>query len=508
MINTDVALSDVLSGLYTLDADSPPESWVEVLQGAADRLKGRTALELEAAQNEILRYVKEMGLPRGPRLVDAAFGGRSKTELVDATQGRAVAIADLEPWPEAVDGAELLDEVASTIERYLVLPTGARDAIALWVVFTFAYSAFYVAPFLNIHSATKRSGKSTLLNLLKYLTRRAYKASSISPGALYRFVEAHRPTLLLDEADAWMTQNEELRGILNAGHTRSDTIMRCVGDSHEAREFSPWCPKAIAGIGDRAETITDRSITIEMVRRTSAEKVERLRLDRLEAGELEVLRRQIARWTQDHLSALADADPEVPAELHDRAADNCRPLFAIADAAGGDWPGRARDAAKQLYNASSHNTESLGEMLLRDLEVLFGDQEKLPTNKILSSLRELDDRPWSDWKGRGREGFTPHTLARLLKPYGIKPHKERDGTELWRGYRRADLADAFSRYLTPYKAEQEEQLSNGAKNPDHTKWNTRDAVPLRERGEKPRGACDVPHVPVPARRTAAEVLEL
>jgi MoxR-like ATPase len=62
-------------------------------------------------------------------------------------------------------------------------------------------------------------------------------------------------------------------------------------------------------------------------------------------------------------------DPLVSEALHDRAADNWRTLLAIADAAGGEWPKRARDAALAL--ASLDDAESTRELLLRNLKALF-----------------------------------------------------------------------------------------------------------------------------------------
>jgi len=65
-----------------------------------------------------------------------------------------------------------------------------------------------------------------------------------------------------------------------------------------------------------------------------------------------MLRRQARRWCEDNLNILTAADPTVPETLTDRAADNWRPLLAVADRAGGAWPIRARDAALVLSGDS------------------------------------------------------------------------------------------------------------------------------------------------------------
>ena len=178
-------------------------------------------------------------------------------------------------------------------------------------------------------------------------------------------VEKWRPTLIIDEADTFLAENEELRGILNSGHNRRNAfILRTVGDDHEPKQFSTWAPKAIAKIGKMPPTFYSRSIRLELQRKTADEIVEPLRADRLE--HLKPLVRMAARWAADNLDALKASDPEMPEALHGRAADNWRPLIAIADRAGGEWPKRLRMIATKAIAKSSDETRSI--VLLADIE--------------------------------------------------------------------------------------------------------------------------------------------
>src|SRR5262249_35715330 len=151
------------------------------------------------------------------------------------------------------------------------------------------------------------------------LVIRPLPAANVTAATIFRGVQAFHPTLLIDEADTFINgDSEELRGILNCGHRRSTAIvLRTVGDAHEVKTFSTWCPKAIAAIGKLPETLQDRSIVIEMRRRSSGEKVDGLRFDRV-APELEPLRRQIARWYQDNHHTLTLAEPDMPSGIDDR----------------------------------------------------------------------------------------------------------------------------------------------------------------------------------------------
>ncbi|MCF6291294.1 MAG: hypothetical protein L3J03_09915, partial [Desulfobacterales bacterium] len=143
-------------------------------------------------------------------------------------------LVDPEPWPKPVKGNELLDALARIISKHVVLPAGAATAIALWVLFTYVHDSMRVSPLLCLTSPEKRCGKTTALSLLRFLVRRPLPASNITPAALFRSVEKWTPTLLIDEADTFVQDNDELRGVLNSGHTRETAfVIRTSGDDHE-----------------------------------------------------------------------------------------------------------------------------------------------------------------------------------------------------------------------------------------------------------------------------------
>jgi Protein of unknown function (DUF3631) len=179
-------------------------------------------------------------------------------------------------------------------------------------------------------------------------------------------VEQARPTLLIDEADTFLKENDELRGILNTGHRRGGQVLRTVGEDHEPRQFSTWSPAAIAMIGRLPDTLNDRSVVISLRRRKAEESVRPFRSDR--ADDLRLLARKMARWVQDHKVALTTADPDM-GDLMNRVADNWRPLFAIADAAGAHWPKRVREIAAAADKASVEQSISI--RLLRDIRWIF-----------------------------------------------------------------------------------------------------------------------------------------
>ena len=97
--------------------------------------------------------------------------------------------------------------------RYIVLPKGGAEALALWALHAWTMEAGDISPFMVLVSPTKRCGKTSALIILYYITPRSELASNISPSALFRYIEDVRPTLLIDEADSFVKDNEELRRI-------------------------------------------------------------------------------------------------------------------------------------------------------------------------------------------------------------------------------------------------------------------------------------------------------
>lgn len=265
---------------------------------------------------------------------------------------------------------------------------------------------------------------------------------------MFRTVEVTHPTLLIDEADTFVNDNEELRGILNTGHGKEGQVVRlvAVGDDFEPCAFSTYCATAIAAIGKLPGTVEDRSIAIMLRRKRADEPAEQFREDR--PGKLIVLVRKAARWAKDHVEELRDADPKIPDDLNDRGADNWRPLLAIADLAGGGWQDWARSAAVSLSTDAIADQDSIRTQLLADIRSAFQNRtaDRMSSDAIVAYLESLDDRPWSEFN-RGKP-MTKAGLARLLKPFRILPTTIRlDGNRTAKGYYHSAFEDAFTRYL-------------------------------------------------------------
>jgi hypothetical protein len=413
---------------------------------------------------------KRLGIRVGTldEIVEKLRSGSGGDADVDK-QGQQITFKPPEPWPDTVDGAALVDDMIAAHKRHVVMSDDYALAVALWEVHSHAIDAAEHSPRLQIRSAAYRCGKTTLLQVIKAIVSKPIETESISMAALFRIIELCQPTILLDEAEATLKRegggdNEDMRMIVNAGHRRGGGVIRTVGDDFEPRLFAVFCPMVFCWLVRRgeqvAQTIADRSITIELRRRLKDEVITRMRSNK--TGHLSTLGRRAARWVADNITALKDADPELPEELNDRAQDNWRPLIAIADAMSKGLGERARAAAKVISAEAAIADDDMSLLALADAAAILKDKEKqdaasgkvvkgLPSEDLVNAFVALLDRPWATWrKGSGngqREPITQHGLSRLLKPYGIKPKKIREGMDTYRGYEAKAIREAKERFV-------------------------------------------------------------
>jgi hypothetical protein len=360
-------------------------------------------------------------------------------------------IAKPAPAPK-IDAAKLLYEVMAYTGRFVAYPSPhAHLAHVLWIAHTHVMDAWDSTPRIAFISPEPGSGKSRALEVTEPLVPRPVEAVNVTPAYLFRKVGAQegRPTVLYDEIDTVFgpkaKENEEIRGLLNAGHRRNAVAGRCVVRGKEVftEEIPAFCAVALAGLYGLPDTLASRAVIIQMRRRAPNEVVEPYRR-RVNGPEGEALRERLAEWAAAIEPNLHDVWPMMPDGIHDRDADVWEALIGMADAAGGDWPERARVAAVALVAESKVTAPSLGVRLLTDLHTVFGDADVLSTEIILQKLIEIEDAPWGDLRGRPLDS---RGLSRRLKPYGIAPRNVRIGASTPKGYRREDLHDAWSRYV-------------------------------------------------------------
>lgn len=395
---------------------------------------------LSPLQYDQVRKTEAKTLGVRPGTLDAAVKEARKGSDADD-----LPFTNVDPWPEPVDPATLLADIGTTIRRFIVCDKEVSHAVALWVAMTWFIDVVQVAPLAVITSPEKRCGKSLLLSLLRRLSARAITVSNVSPPALFRTIDAWNPTLLIDEADTFMKDNEELRGLLNSGHTRDSAyVIRTVGENFTPTRFNTWGAKALAGIGHIADTLMDRAIILELRRKLVHEKVERIRYS--EPGLFEKFQSKLARFADDYSDKVRQARPPLPNSLNDRAQDNWEPLLAIAMTASNEWLEIGTKVALKLSGGESAS-QTVGTELLSDIQVIFKEKkvDRIATAELLQALCSDDEKLWKTYS----KGFpiTPRQLANKLKAYGIYSKTIRIGFDTAKGYEKDLLAEAFSRYI-------------------------------------------------------------
>lgn len=353
---------------------------------------------------------------------------------------------DIEPWEDEVSAHEVLSALEAVIRQFAVLPEYAYRVLPLWITFTWCIDAAYTAPILALCSPEKRCGKTTMISILSLLTKRPLPTSNITPASLYRSIEAFNPTLLIDEADTFLSKSDELRGILNSGHTRrSAFVIRTVGDDHRPIRFNTFGAKAIAMIGKLPETLEDRSVVIKMRRKLKHEKVQKL--ERYHDEGFEILQRKLARFANDHIESLKLIRPEALPAKSDRMADNFEPLLAIAELAGQEWLEKAKKALLAIAGEVLDEA-SIASSLLMDIREAFQIHgPKLFSEKIMTHLTQDKEKRWATYNNG--KPITQRQIANILKNFDIHSYTIRIGHETLKGYEHRQFTDAFERYLPP-----------------------------------------------------------
>ncbi|WP_432072730.1 DUF3631 domain-containing protein [Streptomyces wuyuanensis] len=369
-----------------------------------------------------------------------AIPGQSATEEPDPTP--------------ASEGERALAGLRAQIRRYVVLPSEeAFTAVTLWVAATHLQTAWQHAPRLAVVGPAKRCGKSRLLDVITETVHDPLITVNASAAAVFRSITETPPTLLVDEADTLFgsakvaEKNEEMRGLLNAGHQRNRPTLRVSGPNHEVSKFPTFAMAALAGIGDLPDTIMDRSVVIRMRRRRPGEKVAEFRTVR-DTPALHALRNRLVAWLAPLHAEATNMTPPMPVE--DRAADTWEPLVAVADLAGGPWPEAARAACLEMTRHEAEQDQdhsALNIRLLADIRRAFvaeGNPPVIRTGRLLGILNEDAESPWPEYSDGG---LTARGLQILLKDYGISSANRRfpDGFQA-KGFTRLQFTDAWARY--------------------------------------------------------------
>ena len=343
--------------------------------------------------------------------------------------------------------AEILDLISAKFKEHVKFQDESdADALALWVAMTYVMDHLEIAPMLYVTSPEPMCGKSTVMKLLKVFCHRAEMVSKITPAAIYRLIERDQPTLIFDEADRFLRGNNDLNGIINAGHARFEATViinkRLPDGNHDPVEFPVWCAKAIAGIGKQDDTLTSRSIVIALRRKLVSETVKPVRFNMF--LEYEAIRESLAAWAANFEPiSEQEMEPFLKATT-DRGTDNWLALGIIAKRINPEWVQRVQAALNTIEERQSDDLQSAGMQLLNDVRDVVSESSRpeWSSTDLYNAVVYNEETDWSVFN-HGRP-ITKKKFTQKLSDFGIKPTKRSKANVFYV----ADLEDAFERYLT------------------------------------------------------------
>jgi putative DNA primase/helicase len=438
--HVQVYVEELTKAADLTDLAAPIDRSLEIVTRLASATSSERLRQMRSSAKVLGIAVEEL-----EKKVDAAIALHGSADVMSYGQ--------IEPWAEPIEPAAVLDEIADTIRRYVVLSPEQAWAGALWIVMTWVIDYIEISPIGLIDAPERECGKSKLLEIFGLLVARPLQAANTTASFIFRAIAAWQVTLVIDEADTFLRENDELKGIINAGHSRANAFVgRSVakdGD-FEPKLFSVWGAKALAGIRmDKhlPESTISRCVVFHLRRKAKGEVVSKLRHADRQA--FKPLIAKLARFAEDFGYQVQAARPVLPDQLSDRAADNWTALFGIASCAGPEWLARAEQAALAM-SVKTEGTDSIGPELLTDVQAIFEMKRvfKLRSAELLAELISNAEMGWSAYN-RGSHPLTVRQLAKLLSGYGIKTKTVRLGpTKTYKGYYRDDFEDAFARYLS------------------------------------------------------------
>jgi hypothetical protein len=345
-----------------------------------------------------------------------------------------------------------LDKTKALIKKFIVADEDVMNLLVVWIAHTYIWEELQYTPYLNIWSAERESGKSTVFSWLKILCKNAFMSSGATTSAIQRTVDNKKPTLLFDEVDAvFVSRNltpeqKELIAFFNSGFEVTGMVIKTRQSDMTVQEFTSFCPKAFASIGADVlpDTTRSRSIHLPMYRKTASEVVERNRQRNRDKYQDETAKiiNGLNEWSED--TQCYDEVVEMPDVLSDRSMDIYEPLFQIANEAGKDWLEDFTESAIHLSGRKDTAIE-IGTNLLIDTHAIitdnkFPDSHLMYTTWYIDELCEFEESPWSTYTRQGR--ISTRAIAGILKKYGITPQRDRSA----RGYVVGDFKDPIERF--------------------------------------------------------------
>jgi hypothetical protein len=356
---------------------------------------------------------------------------------------------------------DILKQIEAFLAAYVSFAESAYGfVIALWVAATHIWQTFDAFPYLVVTSSTKRSGKTRVLELCSFVAANARSVAHVSPAAMFHTIHTNKPTIFVDEAEAFSSPHSEFRPLLNTGYRRGQTVLRQNGGN--TVEYETYCPKAFALIGDVYDTLRDRSIVLTMRRGAPPQRFVFV-VAQQDGAALRDMLHEIVESKSAEIYAAMVAFEGLP-YLTDRDEEIWTPLFVICQILCPDRMDELVRAAVDMATAKTADAKKFTELaaqekvaaeqeyserLLLDMISIVGDRQHISTAELIPLLRAIPTSPWRKFRGAGlKDGIDgAMDIAALLSRFGVSPKTLRVAPKgaknsTAKGYTRQALLDA------------------------------------------------------------------
>lgn len=408
--------------------------------------------KLSTLEYELVRKDEAKSLGFRPSVLDKMVSeSRPKVEDEEELGGREVRFSDCEKYHDKVVGSQVLDEILGHINRHMHINSSDAVISVLWAAHTHIYDKFNHTPRLIISAPEPECGKTVLLfHMIGNFSNKVLATDNLSPAVYFRLAEKYVPTFLIDEGDVFIDQDSNLIGGFNNGFEPHGGVYRCIGDDNEVRLFPTFAPLALAGIE------LEKKLPAATISRAFTIHLERVGNEILEADSWDKdvhrygllnTRKKLARWMHDNEATIANLKPELPLGLKNRNKDKWSPLFAIAQAAGGNWPTNVLTA----YTRSIHSHEpTKSEQFLLDVKSVLPETGNIHTDVLIQKLCDMEDSKYKEYNFKAfeqeKKKIQSAQVANFFKKYKVESKNVRANGISRKGYSRDSLDKTIERY--------------------------------------------------------------
>lgn len=269
--------------------------------------------------------------------VDRLAAGDSKTTPgIDSLvkSGCVLLPSDVGSYPsdEALRG-----QVSDFIRSYVDLPCQTLHGVGVdwamvatgYVLLSWVYDVFTVLPYLRFLGDTDTGKTRALLTLGAVCYKPIFAGGAITPAPVFRAIEKHRGTLVVDEldfrySDGWV----DIVKILNVGYHDGFPVLRADGEGFEVRAYRVFGPKLLATRRRFADdALESRCLSVHM--RSTRRRDLPLALPASFYEEAQAIRNNLLAFRLTNLSTLKPRSAHVMSGLAPRFAQVLSPLMAV-----------------------------------------------------------------------------------------------------------------------------------------------------------------------------------